>query len=69
MQAKGHMKVLGRRREPQATHANQEAIQQLLHDLRGQQLFLPKGVFRFKSHEEADAWQMKMLTRPNPESR
>jgi hypothetical protein len=25
--------------------------------------FLPKGIYRFKSHEEADAWQWKMLTR------
>jgi hypothetical protein len=25
--------------------------------------FLPKGVYRFKTHEEADAWQWKMLTR------
>jgi hypothetical protein len=24
---------------------------------------LPKGVFRFKTHEEADAWMLKMLTR------
>lgn len=26
--------------------------------------FVPKGVFRFQSHEEADRWLMKMLTRP-----
>ena len=69
MQTKGDMKVLGRRTEPRATRENMEAIQKLLLDLRGQRLFLPKGVYRFKSHEEADAWQMKMLTRPNPESR
>lgn len=25
--------------------------------------FMPRGVFRFTSHEEADAWQWKMLTR------
>lgn len=25
--------------------------------------FFPKGVHRFKSHEEADAWVWKMLTR------
>ena len=25
--------------------------------------WMPKGVYRFKTHEEADAWQMKMLTR------
>ena len=23
----------------------------------------PKGVFRFRSHEEADAWMMKMLAK------
>ena len=23
----------------------------------------PKGVYRFKAHEEADAWMMKMLAR------
>jgi hypothetical protein len=23
----------------------------------------PKGVYRFKTHEEADAWMMKMLAR------
>ena len=23
----------------------------------------PKGVFRFRTHEEADEWMMKMLTR------
>ena len=26
--------------------------------------FVPKGVYRFHTHEEADAWLMKMLTRP-----
>jgi hypothetical protein len=25
--------------------------------------FVPKGVYRFSSHEEADAWLWKMLTR------
>ena len=24
---------------------------------------IPRGVYRFASHEEADAWLMKMLTR------
>ena len=65
MQTKGKMKVVGRRREPTPTPENVQAIQRLLLDLRGNQPFLPKGVYRFKSHEEADAWQMKMLTRPS----
>jgi len=25
--------------------------------------FLPKGVYRFRSHEDADAWVWKMITR------
>ena len=27
---------------------------------------MPKGAFKFHSHEEADAWLMKYLTRKNP---
>jgi hypothetical protein len=27
---------------------------------------IPKGVFRFHSHEEADAWMMKHQTREDP---
>jgi len=27
-------------------------------------LHLPKGVFRFASHEEADEWLWKQITRP-----
>jgi len=27
-------------------------------------LQIPKGVYRFKSHEEADAWLRKMIARP-----
>ena len=28
---------------------------------------IPRGVYRFKSHEEADQWLIKMLTKPmNP---
>ena len=64
VQTKGYMKVLGRRREPQPSRENMEAIQKLALELRGpRRLFLPKGVYRFKSHEEAYAWEMKMLTR------
>jgi hypothetical protein len=27
---------------------------------------IPRGVYRFRSHEEADAWMMKHLTRKIP---
>jgi hypothetical protein len=63
MQPKAYMRVVGRRVEPSPTLENVRALQGLLRDLRGKNPFLPKGVYRFKSHKEADAWQMKMLTR------
>jgi hypothetical protein len=63
MQLKGYMKVVGQRKDPSPTLENVRALQQLLHELRGKHPFLPRGVYRFKSHQEADAWQMKMLTR------
>ena len=63
MEKKGYMRVVGPRGEPKPTLENVRALQGLLRDLRGKNPFLPKGVYRFKSHEEADAWQMKMLTR------
>jgi hypothetical protein len=28
--------------------------------------FVPRGVYRFKSHEEADEWMWMMITRPRP---
>ena len=32
--------------------------------LRGDKPFIPKGVHRFASFEESDAWSLMMLTRP-----
>ena len=57
------MRVVGRRGEPKPTPENIQAMQKLLLDLRAKRAFLPWGVYRFKSHEEADAWLMNMLTR------
>jgi hypothetical protein len=41
----------------------------LVNTLRQGRPFIPRGVFRFKSFEEADEWTMKMLTRPEAEPR
>jgi hypothetical protein len=27
---------------------------------------VPRGVYRFKTHDEADQWLWQMITRPNP---
>jgi hypothetical protein len=61
-------KTVGRRTAPTDAFAYGMALQET-----GVQLAkafrlprLPKGVFRFHSHEEADAWWMKHLTRKHP---
>ena len=37
-----------------------EILQQTLNDLRGCGL-IPKGIYRFRSHEEADAWMIRTI--------
>jgi hypothetical protein len=60
------MKVVGRRRAPAdplqmtpaQTIAESRAWQKVFHPLP-----IPRGVYRFKTHEEADEWLWQMLTR------
>jgi hypothetical protein len=58
------MKVVGRRGEPKVDVVTFDPMQKMVQELRGNQPFMPKGVWRFKSFEEADEWKLKMLTRP-----
>jgi len=57
------MKVVGRPGRARAGLTGADAMQRLANALRKGKPFMPKGVFRFKSFEEADAWKVKMLTR------
>lgn len=41
-----------------STKANARAWRKLI-----DRPYVPRGVFRFNSHEDADAWLMKMMTR------
>ncbi len=62
------IRVVGRRRAGNEYTGGLEAADGFLKmaaELRGSQPFAPRGVFRFHSHEEADEWMMKMLTRRN----
>jgi len=59
------MKVVGRQRLAKADVVAIDGMQKLAHELRRGRPFIPKGVWRFKSFEEADAWTLKMLTRPS----
>ncbi len=37
--------------------------------LRGNKPFVPKGVHRFRTFEESDAWLLQMMTRPSKPAR
>lgn len=60
-------KVVGRRNVPADGLAPSTA--QTVDDARAwkkalRTMPIPKGVYRFRTHEEADEWLWKMLTRP-----
>lgn len=59
------MKVIGRRRPGNGGLDSANGFLKLVISLRGEKPFIPRGVYRFQSHEEKDAWTLKMLTRPN----
>jgi hypothetical protein len=58
------IKVVGRRGNPKVDVLTFDSMQRMVNVLREGCPFIPKGVWRFKSFQEADEWTMKMLTRP-----
>ena len=58
------MKVVGRRRPGKGGLDSAAGFLKLVISLRGDKPFIPRGVYRFRSHEEKDTWTLKMLTRP-----
>lgn len=59
-------KVVGKRRMPKTGSealAAGGAMNRLAMKLRHRPLITKHGVYRFKSHEEADEWMMKMMIR------
>ena len=59
-------KVLGRRRPGKGGLDSANGFLKLVISLRNGKPFIPRGVHRFRSHEEKDAWTLRMLTRPTP---
>ena len=58
-------KIVGRRTRPPEPFKNGMQLQSLaveLHRSLGHR-WAPKGVYRFKTHEEADEWMNRMLAR------
>ena len=60
---KESMKVVGRKGTPKVDLNTARGFLKLAARLHQGNVFIPKGVFRFKSFEEADAWTLKMITR------
>lgn len=56
------MKVHGKRSEKGDPTQDIAAIQSLINTVRDNRL-VPRGVYRFRSFEEADEWMMKQMVR------
>ena len=59
------MKTVGRRRRPAAFSGESDRREDAVAWRRAFPTpFVPKGVYRFATHEEADRWLWEMITRP-----
>ena len=65
MPEESNTKTVGSRRPAQSTRENIQAIQRLPLICAAIVHSFQRGVYRFNSYEEADAWQMRMLARSN----
>lgn len=57
------MKVVGRKGQPKVNVKTANGFLKLVAAVRGNRPYMPKGVWRFKTFEEADAWKLQMITR------
>jgi hypothetical protein len=57
------MKTVGRRATHATPLADQAALARTAATLRGATGLVPRGVFRFKTFEEADAWMIDAIHR------
>ena len=60
---KPKMKVVGRRKPSSGGLEAANNLFKLVIELRGDKPFFPKGVYKFRSFEEKEAWEWKMRTR------
>ncbi len=56
------IKIIGKRKPATGIHATNQ-LQKLVISLRGGKPFIPRGVYRFKSFDEAQKWSIEMMTR------
>ncbi len=62
------MKIVGRtRRHEKGFSEELNNFFQLIINFRKDNIFIPRGVFRFKTFEEAERWRHKMLRGKSPD--
>jgi hypothetical protein len=66
MAPREEMKILGHRKPSTGGLEQANGFLKMVITLRGEKPFIPRGVYRFRSHQEKDEWILKMLTRPSP---
>lgn len=54
-------KIIGNRKVAEDHTGSADALQQLAEEMGRGRITWPKGVFRFKSHEEADQWWIRNM--------
>ena len=59
------MKVVGKRKYATPTN-NAFVLQETMLDFRRGRGFIPKGVFKFKTFEEAQRWMMEQIVKNSP---
>lgn len=58
------IKVVGRRRQRETeTEKDYDVLLKTLQALRGNRGICPKGVYRFRTFEEADQWMIRMIAK------
>jgi hypothetical protein len=62
------IKTVGRRKAATGPEAA-ERLLRLVIELRAGRPFIPRGVHRFRSFEEAQEWSLKMMARPSSRDR
>ena len=55
------MKIVGRRKVGRTTPKDADCLLRTAWAVRGTDKLVPKGVYRFKSFEEADDWMTRMM--------
>ena len=69
MAGQGAIKVVGRRMPSRGGLTAVAPFLDLVIRLRGDKPFIPRGVHRFRTFEESQAWSLKMMARPSKRAR